>query len=87
MKNIDWGLRVGDLCQKDVANARGLNGCENDTIFVAFDERPHTDAGRREAHFLAFTDKACQLRNQYVIGDFHSETTLRQTQGSVVYST
>ena len=56
-----------------------------DKEFVFVESR--TYAGWVKPSALAFTDKACQLRNQYVIGHFHSETTLRQTQGSVVYST
>ena len=40
---------------------------QNDTVFVSFDEWPHTDAGRRETHFFLLVQQASQFRNEYVV--------------------
>ncbi len=53
-------VRRGYLRQKDVSFfGQPLHRREDDRVFVAFDERAHTDAGRRETHFLSFCQQPC----------------------------
>ena len=81
MEDVGRGLSKEDVTWLGIAG----EGCEDDTILIAFDEGSHAHSGRGESHLFSFAQQSCYFGNQYIVVYFHSAVYWKQLQSVEIY--
>ena len=73
-------IASSDAAEQDVAHAERVRTAQHHAVTVAFDERTHAHAARRENDLLTRLQQPGYLGNQYVVGHLvgHCSTIMVQ---------